>query len=177
MGRVILLTGSPGIGKTTAIRRVVARLGREAGGFYTQEIRAGGSRQGFQIVTLDGRAGILAHVDMQGPPRVGRYGVNLAALEAVGAASIRAAVERGVLVVIDEIGPMELHSESFRRAVLDALASGAPLLGTIVQRPHPFADRIKARPGVTVLPLTRANRDAVVEQVLDLFAAQEHPGP
>ncbi len=171
MGKTILLTGNPGTGKTTAIRQIVARLGGEAGGFYTEETRAGGVRQGFRLVTLDGREGILAHVNLQGRPRIGKYGVDRATLEAVGVGSIRAAVARGALVVIDEIGPMELLSEAFQAAVLAALDSRSPVLGTIVKRPHPFADRIKARPDVTVLELTRQNRDDLIDRVVEMIVA------
>ena len=73
MSRVILLTGRPGCGKTTLIRRVLANYRGDAGGFYTQEIREGGVRKGFEIITLDGDRGILAHVDFPGKQRVGKY--------------------------------------------------------------------------------------------------------
>ena len=169
MGSAVLLTGRPGVGKTTAIRRIVAASGREAGGFYTQEIRAGGRRQGFKIITLDGREAILAHVTIKGPPRVGKYGVDLAALESVGVGSIYSAIEQGMLVVIDEIGPMEIRSAAFREAVHAALRSGSPVLGSIMQRPDPFADAIKALPGVTVLEVTRQNRDDLPARVLALL--------
>jgi nucleoside-triphosphatase len=84
MNKNILLTGSPGCGKTTLVRRVIARLNGPVGGFYTEEIRSGGARQGFKIVTFGGQAGILAHVNLSGPLRVGRYGVDLKALDMVG---------------------------------------------------------------------------------------------
>jgi len=162
----ILLTGAPGVGKTTAIRRVVAAYPGPAGGFYTEEIRLDGQRRGFKIVTLDGQAAVLAHVDYAKTVRVGRYGVDLDALEAVGVTSIIDATAGGGLVVIDEIGPMENLSVAFQEAVLAALASEVPVLGTIVRRREPFADRVKALAGVTVLTLTRDNRDSLVDDVL-----------
>jgi nucleoside-triphosphatase len=165
MSAAILLTGSPGCGKTTLIQRVVAQLDREIGGFYTEEMREAGRRLGFKMVTFDGQEGILAHVDIQSRCRVGKYGVDLAALDAVGTASIRRALDRGALVVIDEIGPMEMFSEAFCAAVLAAL-DGAPVFGSIVKRHKPFSDRIKARPDVTVIEVTRENRDSLLDEVL-----------
>jgi nucleoside-triphosphatase len=161
----ILLTGRPGSGKTTLIRRLLADCKLEAGGFFTQEVRVGGARRGFEIVTLTGERGVLAHVDIRGRHRVGRYGVDLSSLEALGVSAIQGAVEAGGLVVIDEIGPMELLSDRFRGAVLGALDSSVPLLGTIVWRSMPFADRIKARDDVQVIEVRPDNRDAVVAQV------------
>ncbi len=110
MTKKVLLTGRPGCGKTTLIKRVVSELARPAGGFYTEEIRAHGERLGFKIITLDGQEALLAHVDFKTPERVGKYGLDLSALETVGVEALREAVHARQLVVIDEIGPMELRS-------------------------------------------------------------------
>lgn len=165
MGRAYLLTGRPGVGKTTCLRRTLVLAGRPAGGFVTEEEREGGARVGFVLVTLDGRRATLARVGRHGPPRVGRYGVDVAALEAVGVPAIRAAVRAGHLVVIDEIGKMELCSADFQAAVEEALAAPVVVLGTILRAPHPWADRVKARPGVEVIEVTLANREALPGQL------------
>ena len=77
MGKAILLTGRPRVGKTTIIKDVVRKLPGRAGGFYTEEMRERGRRQGFKIVTLDGREGILAHVGIKSRMRVSKYGVTV----------------------------------------------------------------------------------------------------
>lgn len=181
MSQTVLLTGAPGSGKTTLIRRVLDHLDRLAGGFYTQEIRTHGvrkgpglrkgpgSRKGFEIVTLDGRRGTLAHVDIDGQPRVSRYGVDLDTLDRLAVGAIREATAAGGLVVIDEIGPMEILSERFQEAVLDAVQGPSPVLGTIVQRRQPFADRVKALPGVTLLQVRRENQEALLTHILKLL--------
>src|SRR5262245_39550636 len=168
MGAAWLLTGRPGVGKTTCLRRVLERLRGPAGGFVTEEVRAGGTRVGFALVTLEGRRAVLAHVERRGGPRVGKYGVDVAALDRVGVPAIRAAIEAGWWVVVDEIGKMELASAAFRVAVEDALASGAPVLGTVMAASHPWADRIKASPDVTLIEVTVTNRDGLPARLLDL---------
>lgn len=166
--RTILLTGRPGSGKTTLIRRVLARLAGSAGGFYTQEIREAGRRTDFEIFTLDGKSGILAHVDISSKHRISKYGVDLSALETFAIPAMLNAVEHNKLVVIDEIGPMELLSPEFRQVVLDILGSSASVLGSIVWRSTPFTDQIKSRPDVTLLEVTPENREELFEVILEL---------
>jgi nucleoside-triphosphatase len=166
MANVYLLTGSPGTGKTTVIRQAIARSEAKAGGFYTEEIRSGGTRQGFRIVTLDGQDAVLSHVDSHSRYRVSKYGVDVQNLDNVGVAAVNQAIETSDLIVIDEIGKMELFSTRFREAVLKAIDSGKKVLGTIMLSPNPFADEIKRHPGVKVVQLTRANHDEVLREIL-----------
>lgn len=161
----VLLTGRPGSGKTTAIRQALQRTELPAGGFYTEEVREAGRRVGFRLVTLDGQAGMLAEVG-RGGPRIGRYGVDLQVLEDLGVASMRAAMREGLLVVVDEIGPMELLSRRFQDAAWKTLRGASPLLATIMQRSHPVADRMKAAPGVTLLEIGPVNRGSIVDEIV-----------
>ncbi len=167
MGRTILLTGRPRVGKTTVIKEVVRCLSGRAGGFYTEEIKEHGRRRGFRIVTLDGQEGTLAHVNIKSRYRVGKYGVDVVSLERVGVTAIRRAIVASDCVVIDEIGKMELYSAAFKKAVLAAIESDKPVLGTIMLRSHPWADVIKTHPQVTLIRITEANRDEAVQLVLD----------
>jgi nucleoside-triphosphatase len=169
MGRTILLTGRPGVGKTTVVKEVLEKLGGRAGGFYTTEIREGGRRQGFKISTLDGQEGILSHVKIKGSPRVSRYGVNLKDLEEVGVAALQQAVEEADRIVVDEIGKMELFSEKFRKSVMEAVQSEKVVLGTVMAGPHPWVDALKALPQVTVLEVTLDNREKMAQSVIELI--------
>jgi nucleoside-triphosphatase len=169
MSRVFMLTGRPGCGKTTIIRRVLEKYSGDAGGFYTQEIRAGGVRKGFEIITLDGARGILAHVDIHSTQRLGKYRLDLETLDQLAIPAIQEAVDRGALVVIDEIGPMEIRSKRFRQAVMQAIRSDAKVLGTIVQRSTPYTDEIKGMPEVEVIEMTPDNRREVQTRIQRLL--------
>jgi nucleoside-triphosphatase len=168
MGRAILLTGRPGVGKTTVVRKVLARWEAGAGGFYTEEIREQGRRTGFRLVTLDGASGILASVNISSPYRVGKYGVVLRDLEQVGVEALYRSVRRAdvSLIVVDEIGKMELFSPAFREAVEMALDSPKLVLGTVMARSHSWVDAIKARPNVRMVEVTTLNRSTLPEQIL-----------
>ena len=163
----IFLTGRPGVGKTTIIMKVVDGFRGRAGGFYTQEIRKGNLRKGFQIRTLDGRDGILAHVSHSGPFRVGRYGVDVDAFDGIALLSLESALERDELVVIDEIGKMELFSRRFRTLIQKVLASDKRILGVIHQRIDPFTQRIRQWPTVEVWTVTEANRNSLPHLILE----------
>jgi nucleoside-triphosphatase len=166
---ILLLTGRPGVGKTTCLRRALELVRRPAGGFLTEEVRQRNVRVGFALRTLDGHRAILADVRRSGSPRVGKYGVDVEALDRVGVPAIRAAVAAVHLVVIDEIGKMEAASPAFRAAVEEALRSPAPVLGTIMAAAQPWADAIKADPAVTLVPVTRANRDVLPAELARLL--------
>jgi nucleoside-triphosphatase len=167
MKRALLLTGKPGTGKTALLKEALARTKVKGGGFYTEEIRARGIRQGFRIVTLDGQEAILAHVSISSPYQVSKYRVDTDSLNRVGVSALHQALKKSDLIVIDEIGKMELLSPQFREAVTQALNSGKKVLGTIMLNPHPFADEIKHHPEVETLMVTRDNRTEVMRKVLN----------
>ena len=171
MKKAYLLTGGPGVGKTTLIKQALDRAYIKAGGFFTEEIRAGGVRQGFRIVTLDGRNAILAHIDFRSPFRVSKYGVDIESLDKVGVAALRDAVRECDVVVIDEIGKMELFSPSFKDVVLEALDSEKRVLGTIMFTFHPWADGIKRHANTALITVTRANREKILAQVISWLEA------
>ena len=167
MKRALLLTGKPGTGKTALIKEALPRIKAKGNGFYTEEIRTGGIRQGFRIVTLDGQEAILAHVGISSPYQVSKYRVDIDSFNRVGVSALRQALKGSDLIVIDEIGKMELLSPQFREAVTLAINSGRKVLGTIMLNRHYFADEIKSHPEVETLLVTRETRTAVMRKVID----------
>lgn len=161
MKKNLFITGLPGTGKTTLIRRVLDRLpsGVRASGFFTAEIREAGERVGFTVSALDGRSGSLAHVRIGGRVRVGRYGVDVAGFEDF----VLPLLEPGGagLYVIDEIGKMECFSQVFCGAVKRLLDSEAPVLGTVARKGGGFIAEVKARDDVALYEVTVRNRDAL----------------
>jgi nucleoside-triphosphatase len=158
-----LLEGRPGSGKTTVARRLAELLGERGvrvGGFVTGELRARGRRVGFCVETFDGRRATLAHVSLPGPPRVGRYGVDLAAFEQIALPALDEASAADA-VVVDEIGKMELASEPFREGTARLFDGPLPVVATVHVFAHPFTDALKRRGDVERIAVTRSNRDAL----------------
>ncbi len=171
----LLITGRPGSGKTTLIRRIAEHLPEvRTAGFYTAEIRESGRRAGFELVSLDGRRQVLAHVAIGGPRRVSRYGVDLEGFEAF-LEPVPFFSPGTDLIVIDEIGKMEWFSERFREIVRGALDAPVPCVATIARRGGGGIDRIRERADVEIIEVTRGNRDdlmpALLERVRHLLAA------
>ena len=143
------------------------KRGVAVGGMISREVREGGRRVGFEIIDLaTGRRGWLAHVNQPTGPRLGRYRVNLADLEGVGVKAIEDAVREADVVVIDEVGPMELFSGRFVEAVRAALASPKPVLGTIHYRARgPLLDEIRASREARIITVSLQNRDRLPSEV------------
>jgi nucleoside-triphosphatase len=164
--RVYLLTGSPGSGKTSLIKTALKDFKGKAGGFYTEELQSkSGDRYGFKLVTLDGKTGTLANAHFKSTDRVGKYGVDTKVMDTLGIAAITDAIANADVVVIDEIGRMELFSENFKKAVTDAIESGKKVLGTVMMVHHPFADTIKRLPEVELIPVMRTNNEQVLKEI------------
>lgn len=165
----ILITGLPGIGKTTVIRKLCERLeGHSPIGFYTQEIREAGVRKGFELVALDGRRGLLAHTDIKSPYRVSKYGVDVAGLDAFLDALDLLHTGRHP-VVIDEIGKMECYSDKFRWLVRELLDTDCILIATIAARGGGLIADVKKRRDVEMLEATSRSRDRLPAEILTMI--------
>lgn len=164
----LLITGPPGVGKTTLMKRVVERLGTwSVSGFLTEEIREEGSRVGFRVVSLAGNSVVFAHRRFHADPehRLGRYAVRPDVLASLAVPHLDFAHKHCELLVIDEIAPMEMLSTALKRAIRDGLDSKVPVLATVALKGTGFIKRVKSRPDVRLLHLTLKNRDVLVDEV------------
>jgi nucleoside-triphosphatase len=169
----LLVTGPPGCGKTTLVRNIARAIPQvRKAGFITTEIREAGERSGFSLISCDGRRGVLSHVRFPGPPRVGRYGVDLPGFEAF-LEEIPFDAPGTRLVLVDEIGKMECFSPLFRRRVTRCLDGPVPLLATIALRGDRFIEKIKQRPDVILVMVTRKSRDRLTREIGERLQAME----
>ncbi|HUU17449.1 MAG TPA: NTPase [Sedimentisphaerales bacterium] len=172
----ILLTGLPGCGKTTAVMKIIDTLGCEkVAGFYTEEIRRGDTRKGFRWKRLDGAAGILAHIDIKGRYKVGKYGVDVAGFEEAVVPVLDDERTEAELFVIDEIGKMECFSEKFVAAVRRLFASEKPVLATVAQKGAGLISEVKKYPNTKVFNLTRSDRDKTVAEISRMLSFLREP--
>jgi nucleoside-triphosphatase len=142
----------------------------QPGGSSQRSCGLAGAGAGRALVeAVSGARGILAHVDLPGPPRVGRYGVDLAAFERVALPALRAPGTGGV-VVVDELGKMELAAAVFREAVADLLGRDVAVVATVHLTHHRFTDALKRRPDIRVVRVTDATRDALPGQLMDCLS-------
>lgn len=165
--RNILVTGSPGVGKTTLVKRVGHELSDlQPAGFITEEIRVCGVRKGFSLRSFDGRSGTLAHVNEASPFRVGKYGVDVAGFERfLGSIGLFESPSR--LIILDEIGKMECYSKTFREKVpLLFTDEQTILVATIARRGEGLISELRRRPDVTLFVMGLKNRDLLVNTVV-----------
>ncbi|XP_056326929.1 cancer-related nucleoside-triphosphatase [Danio aesculapii] len=174
----VFLTGVPGVGKTTLVKKVCDALsGLSVSGFYTEEVREHGRRVGFDVVTVSGDRGRLSRVSSGSATggreyRVGQYVVDLQSFESLALPLFRNMQEGSgkQLFVMDEVGKMELFSQPFIRAVRQILEkSCCSVLGTIpVPKGKPLAlvEELRSRADVKIFMVTKENRDVIFDDIV-----------
>lgn len=179
---MLLLTGNPGVGKTTILLKVVETVrsnGHSVGGMISQEVRSCGDRVGFELIDLStSKHGWLAHVNQSSGPSVGRYRVNLYELESLGVEAIVRAVDNCDAVAIDEVGPMELFSEKFKAAVRKAVESKKLVIGVVHWKARDaLIEEMKRRDDAEMFVVTCETREnlheIVASRAIDSLKPQE----
>ena len=160
----IFITGNPGIGKTTVIKKVIEKLGKGVIGFYTEEIRKEGKRIGFEMVEIPSNTRYLfASTQKIGNVRFGKYYLNLKPLERV-IKEIEKEEGRENIIIIDEIGRMEFFSRKFRDFIKNLLNSNKTLVATL----HRSYKKEFGKYG-KIFEVTKENRDFLPERIVEIL--------
>jgi nucleoside-triphosphatase THEP1 len=167
MANNILISGYPGVGKTTLINKIIKKLICKIGGFYTSEKRENGKRTGFYITDFSGNQMVMAEVNFKSKYRVGKYGVNVKAFDKIGIPALENANKTADLIIIDEIGKMEMFSPKFCRMLKQIFDSYKPVLATIKKIDCKLTSELKARDDVEIFHLTIQNRNEMVDRIID----------
>ncbi|HXX33806.1 MAG TPA: NTPase [Thermodesulfobacteriota bacterium] len=163
----LLVTGLPGVGKTTLIKNLAEALKNfHPVGFYTEEIREGGERKGFALVSLEGKRGLLSHKKIRSSHRVGAYKVDIKGFEDfLDSISFFNPLAR--LVIIDEIGKMECLCDQFVKLLEEILDSEKWVIATIALKGSGLIEKIKKRQNIRLFEITRENKDALFSEILE----------
>jgi len=161
----IMITGYPRTGKTTLIKKIVEKTTKNIAGFYTEEIRNElGKREGFMVIGIrTGKKGLLAHVNIKGDKKVGKYYVALQEFEEIALEEMKIKTD---IMIIDEIGKMELFSRQFKEKLLECLDSKNVLATITMRGGGAFVEQIKKREDVELLEITVENREAMVQKII-----------
>ena len=166
----ILLTGLPGVGKTTLMKKLSEELhAQHPVGFYTEEIRAGGARKGFALISLDGKRGLLSHMEINSTYRVGLYRVDVKGFEDF-LEGISFLNPETSLIIIDEIGKMECFSHTFRKVIHDILNSEKMLIATIALKGRDLIEETKKRDDIQLFEVTQNNRESLLREIVSYSA-------
>lgn len=164
----LLITGTPGSGKTTLVENWLEDTDLDVAGFVTREIKYNGERVGFEIVSVSGKTARLSHRDFDTDKKVGKYGVDVDALDRIVEEELNN--RHADVVIIDEIGKMELFSENFRNAVSKLWKGSTPVIATIMKGSNPFCDQLKNSPNTVMIEITRHNKGKMFDSIRNFVA-------
>ncbi|MBN1539391.1 MAG: NTPase [Candidatus Thermoplasmatota archaeon] len=168
------ITGLPGAGKTHALRKVVEMLeaeGVKVGGMITDAIIENGKKVGFMVQDLlTKEEGVLAHIESRSEVRFLDYGVNMDVLDNIGVNAINTSIDGADVIVIDEVGKLEVESHNFVEVVKDALEADKPLLLTLHKKSrNPLLQDIRRRDDVRILEVTPINKNILPYKIIPLI--------
>lgn len=173
------ITGLPGAGKTQTLLRIIQLLEQEGvkvGGMVTEPIVEKQRRSGFQITNWATKEhAVFAHESLKSRVRSGKYGVDLSALEDLGTRSLAEARESADVIVIDEVGKMEVESEAFTKSVIDTLDTNKSIVMTLHKKSrNPLLQDIRRRDELRLLEVTPVNKNLLAFKIVRLLTGRAH---
>ncbi len=168
------ITGLPNTGKTQLLMKIIDMLEAEemiVGGMITEAIIFRNKKVGFYVIDwLTKKKRKFAHENIESKIHVENYGVDMRALDAVGVKAIKAAIAEADVIIIDEVGKMEVESPGFVKVVNDALDCDKPLLLTLHKKSrNPLLQDIRRRDDLRILEVTPVNRNLLPYKIMDLM--------
>ncbi|MGA1822169.1 MAG: NTPase [Thermoplasmatota archaeon] len=174
------ITGLPGAGKTHTLKKVIEMLeaeGIKVGGMITDAIKENGEKVGFMVEDiLTKKSGVLAHKELHSSVKFMEYGVDMEVLDSIGVNAIAQALEKAEVIVIDEVGKLEVESQEFVRVVKNTLESDKPLLLTLHKKSrNPLLQDIRRRDDVRILEVTPINKNILPYKIIPLIKEELSP--
>jgi nucleoside-triphosphatase len=172
------ITGLPGAGKTSTLLKLIEELEQEGyvvGGMITEPILEKNKRIGFYIVNwLTKEKRVFAHIKKESKIKVGRYGVDIEVLATLGVESLKMALEKADIIVIDEIGKMEVESsQEFIDVVKEILDSEKPVILTLHKKSrNPLLQDIRRREDIRILEVTHINKNFLPFRIMKLLKGE-----
>ncbi len=171
------LSGLPGVGKTTTLIKTIEILEEEGyvvGGMITEELRENGKRTGFYVLDwMSQEKKVFAHKDFESRHKVGKYGIDIKALEEVGIKALQDAMDKADIIVIDEIGKMEVESKKFVQTVRDILDMDKHIIMTLHKKSrNSLLQEIRRRDDIRMLEVTPINRNLLPFKIVQLIKGE-----
>jgi len=176
------ITGMPSVGKTQTLIKIIEKIqksGYKVEGMITEPIIEKKKRIGFYVVDWQTREKeVFAHIEMDTKDKIGKYGVDINALESIGVPAVEKAIEDEDIhvIIIDEIGKMEMLSERFCDVVIDALDSDKPIMVTLHKKSRsPLLQDVRRRDDIRILEVTPVNRNLLPYKIEKIMAEKLPP--
>ena len=175
MKNIVLVTAPPRTGKSTLIKKIVEQMGEQNFcGFFTEEILKEGERVGFKVKELNGVELVFAHVDIVSSYKISKYNVDIEGFEKFVAGFFQK-ISRDKILVIDEIGPMQVLSPLFREKITKLFNTPVAMLGTVFLDQHAWLDKVKRSDKIDLVNLTTQNRNTIVQPIVEKISTiQKH---
>jgi nucleoside-triphosphatase len=176
------ITGMPSVGKTNTLVKIIEKIeqsGYKIEGMITEPVIEKKKRVGFYVMDWQTKdKEVFAHQDFDTKDKVGKYGVDINALENIGVPAIEKAIEDEEIniIIIDEIGKMEMLSEKFCEIVIDALDSDKPIMVTLHKKSRsPLLQDVRRRDDIRILEVTPVNRNLLPYKIEKIMAEKLPP--